>query len=357
MKKLSVYQILTLFLFIQILIVKILSYFPDTIERFYSNGIYPVISKIFRTFLGWIPFSIGDIFYFMLAILLIIGVYQLLRDKFKNWKFHLFKFGAYLSVFYFLFHLLWGLNYYRNTLFTTLEMKPENYTLEDIEQLTENLLVKLKEVHLNIVEHDTLKVVVPYSKDTILSKTINGYTNLAKIYPEYYYQKVSLKKSLYSLPLTYMGFSGYLNPISGEAHVDHLVPKVNLPMISSHEVAHQIGIAKESEANFIGFLAAINNDDNYFKYSGYLTAFRYSAAALYYKDSMVSRKVIDSLPLGILKNIKESQEFWQSYQNQLEPFFKLFYDGYLKANDQKAGLKSYSNMVYYLVAYDKKNGV
>ena len=58
-----------------------------------------------------------------------------------------------------------------------------------------------------------------------------------------------------------------------------------------------------------------------------------------------------------MKNIEESQEFWQSYQNDLEPFFKLFYDNYLKANQQKDGMKGYSRMVNLLTAYHQKNGL
>lgn len=357
MKKLTVYQILTLLLVIQILLVKFLSFFPNFIEQYYSNGIYQFVSKLFRKFLGWVPFSVGDIYYFLLGIVIVIGFYQFFKDKFKNLKLHIYKLGAFLSVFYFLFHFLWGMNYYRNSLFVTMDMPLQDYSEQDIKTVTEKLLNKLVNKQLKITENDSVKVIIPYNKNEILNRTKLGYDSLAKTYPNYTYKSVSIKKSLYSVPLTYMGFAGYLNPLSGEAQVDSLVPKVSLPMIASHEVAHQIGIASESEANFIGYLAAINNEDPYFNYSGYLTAFRYSVAALYAKDSIASKQLIEKIPRGILKNIEESQEFWRSYQNKMEPFFKLFYDGYLKANQQDQGLKSYSNMVYYLVAYDKKYGL
>ena len=154
-----------------------------------------------------------------------------------------------------------------------------------------------------------------------------------------------------------MGFSGYFNPLSGEAQVDYLVPKPSLPMISSHETAHQLGFASESEANFIGFLAATHHPETYYKFSGYKIALQFSIAAVYGKDSIKGKQLIDSIPKGILKNLRESQEFWRTYQNKAEPFFKLFYDNYLKANKQIDGIQGYSNMVGLLVAYREKYGL
>ena len=357
MKKLSVTQSLSLFLVIQLLLVKVLSYFPNIIEQYYSKGIYPFISKIFRTIFGWIPFSMGDVLYFFIGFILWIGIYKWIKSNFKNTKQQLFKFGAYLSVFYFLFHLLWGLNYHRNSLYKTLALEQKSYSLFELTQLTHHLLDKLKQSQLQLVKNDTIAVIISYSKTEILKKTEFAYQALADDYPQYQYKKASLKKSLFSLPLSYMGFSGYLNPLSGEAHVNSKVPKIKLPAISCHEVAHQLGIASESEANFIGFLAATKSPDKNFNYSGYIAALRYSIGTIHHRDSIIAKKIIKKIPLGILKNIKESKDFWESYQNDLEPIFKLFYDNYLKANQQKDGLKSYSKMVDLLVAYDLKYGL
>src|SRR5687767_12467437 len=53
------------------MLIKIFSSFPMAVERYYSNGIYPVISTTQRTLLGWIPFSVGDIFYGVVVIYLV----------------------------------------------------------------------------------------------------------------------------------------------------------------------------------------------------------------------------------------------------------------------------------------------
>ncbi len=49
--------------FILAVCIKIFSFFPDAVEKYYSTGIYPVISRLQRLLFGWIPFSVGDILY------------------------------------------------------------------------------------------------------------------------------------------------------------------------------------------------------------------------------------------------------------------------------------------------------
>jgi len=51
---------LSLFLAIQLVLLKVLAYFPEFITKYYSNGIYPHISRFERFLFSKIPFSFGD---------------------------------------------------------------------------------------------------------------------------------------------------------------------------------------------------------------------------------------------------------------------------------------------------------
>lgn len=42
-----------------------------------------------------------------------------------------------------------------------------------------------------------------------------------------------------------------------------------------HEFAHLKGFMQEDEANLIGYLACINSDDAFFRYSGYMGVLNY----------------------------------------------------------------------------------
>ena len=65
-----------------------------------------------------------------------------------------------------------------------------------------------------------------------------------------------------------MGFAGYLNPFSGEAQVNDNTPLLGTAFTTCHEMAHQLGYAPEKEANFIGYLACISNEDPIFSIRG-----------------------------------------------------------------------------------------
>jgi hypothetical protein len=182
---------------------------------------------------------------------------------------------------------------------------------------------------------------------------LNGYQNLSKQYTFFEYNNPCVKKSLISLPLTYMGFSGYLNPFTNEAQVNAMGPMYGFPMTASHEMAHQMGYASESECNFIGFLATINNDNLYYQYSGYSFALRYCLRNWERRDEKIFEKLSKTINPGIIANYKESQDFWEAHETFIENGFEIFYDNFLKVNQQEDGMESYSKFVNLMVNYYK----
>ncbi|MDY2588100.1 DUF3810 domain-containing protein [Winogradskyella aquimaris] len=341
---------IALFLIVQIVAIQILKQFPEFVEQFYSHGIYVFTSKLMRYTFGWIPLSVGDLLYTLLSIYvirwMIVNRKRIYKDT-LNWFLDVF---ATLSLAYFAFHLLWALNYYRLPLYKSLDLEAE-YSTEQLLSFTERLIQKSNTIHRQLAPNDSAKVDMPFTKSEVFDMVKDGYTSLAEHYPHLKYNPVSIKKSIYSVPLTYMGFSGYLNPFTNEAQVDGLIPTYKFPTTSCHEVAHQLGYAAENEANFIGCLAAIHNEDLYFKYSGYTFGLRYCLVEIFKRDKALYYEILPTVNKGILKNYEEVQKFWRSYENPIEPVFEKTFDNFLKANNQSAGMKSYSYVVALLVNY------
>lgn len=269
-----------------------------------------------------------------------------------NWKDKGLKILSFLSVFYFLFHFLWAMNYYRVPLFEKMNIKRE-YSDNDLIQFTERLIKKTNEIQFKITKNTNNKVINPYSQEEIFISTQNGYDNLNKQYSFIKYEIPSKKKSLFSLPLTYMGFGGYLNPFTNEAQVNYKLPMYGFPAVVTHEMAHQMGYGSESECNFIGFLACIKNNDLYFQYAAYSNALRYCLANIAMKSNFQFEKLKKKINKGILKNYQESEKFWKQYDTLIDKGFHLFYDQYLRANQQKDGIESYSKFVDLLINYYK----
>ncbi len=346
-------NILPLFLLFQILFLKILAFFPELVEHYYSNGLYVFTSRIERTILGKLPFSFGDVLYGILLIYLLISIWKTRKEWRNNKKDIFLKVLSGFSIFYFLFHLLWATNYYRVPLYEKMNIKRE-YTNEDLYDFTKKLIAKTNEVQFQITHDKNKKVTNPYSQDSIFKMTENGYATLAKEYPFFKYEIPSRKKSLFSLPLTYMGFGGYLNPFTNESQVNYKLPMYGFPNVICHEMAHQIGYASESECNFIGFMACIKNKDLYFQYSAYSNALRYCLENIVMKDEAKFKEFKPTINSGIIENFKESDRFWKQYDTFIDKGFHLFYDQFLKANQQQDGLESYSKFVDLLINYYKE---
>ena len=346
--------ILPLFLLFQIIFLKIIAFFPEVVERIYSDGLYVLISKISRIILGKIPFSIGDVLYVLVIVYLLIQIWKTRKSWRLKWKNNLLKITNVLSVVYFLFHFLWALNYYRQPLFEKINIQRE-YTDEDLIAFTEKLIIKTNTIQLKITHNPDLKISNNASQEQIFETTQKGYDNLTKQYSFFNYEIPSSKKSLFSLPLTYMGFSGYLNPFTNEAQVNYKIPKYDFPFVICHEMAHQIGYGSESECNFIGFLACTKNKDLYFQYSAYTAALHYCLINIGMKSVEKYNLLKAKINPGILENYKESREFWKQYDTFIDIGFHAFYDQFLKMNQQKDGMESYSKFVNLLVNYYKKN--
>lgn len=337
-----------------VLLVKFLGSFPNFIETYYSNGLYIALSKLERYAFGWLPFSFGDIVYILGIILIVKWLFvnrkRLIKDT-KNWFTDVF---AALTIIYTSFHLFWGMNYYRLPLHEALNID-EDYTTEELHELINKLTAKTDTLQKQLAENDSAKVIMPFLKKDILKQAPEAYKVLSKDFPDFDYHPSSVKKSLLSLPLTYMGFSGYLNPFTNEAQVDYLIPAYKLPTTTCHEIAHQIGYAAENEANFIGSLAAIKHPNKYFNYSGYAFALRHCLNELYRRDENLYKKAIKTVNKGLLNNYREVRDFWDSYKNPTEPLFKATYSAYLQSNNQDKGIESYSYVVALLVNYYQQN--
>lgn len=340
-------------LLISIVAVQIFAAFPALVEKYYSNFLFQYISKGLRLIFGRLPFSFGDVLYISLIFYLIYYlVISIIRKKKWTLKRSLLNILSVLGVFYFLFNFLWALNYHRQPITERLNFTTE-YTSAELLEFTKELILKTNHLQQEITSNKDSIVKMPYTTLEIYKLNLAGYKNLEKENSEFAYSIISVKNSIFSIPLSYMGFAGYLNPFTNEAQVNSEMPKYSVLATASHEMAHQIGIASESEANFVGFLSTVHNPDLYIKYSGYTMALRYCLSALRMQDQQEFEAILKTINPGILKNFQQSEDFWRYYSGKADKFFSIFYDNFLKANKQEDGLEGYSKFVDLLVGYYK----
>src|SRR6266508_1392654 len=101
-KMMKVWSWVTLILLI--ILIKLSSLYSGFIEQYYSNGVYPVISKVQRFLFGWLPFSLGDLVYGFFILVILIKTWQLVKVLFKRkYSRQYFLEGLKQIIFFFLF--------------------------------------------------------------------------------------------------------------------------------------------------------------------------------------------------------------------------------------------------------------
>ncbi|GEO08883.1 hypothetical protein SAE01_13790 [Segetibacter aerophilus] len=324
----------------------------------YSQGLYPYISSFYRTIFGWIPFSFGDVFYAVVGLLLFWSVLRFVkiiaRQGLKQFDYreNLKKAFFIASVIYIYFNLSWGLNYNRPGIAYQLQLSQQDYGDSALKEITAILLKKVNESRAVLGSEE-----IKYgSYDLVFEQASVAYQNASATFPFLNYSPKSIKKSMYGRMGNFLGFLGYYNPFTGEAQVNLTQPRFLIPYVSCHEMAHQLGYASESEANFVGYLAAVHSPNKLFHYSAYFDLFNYANRQLWASDSIAAKNNYKQLDTLVKKDEQELREYWRKSDNIFEPLIKIFYDRYLKANQQAKGVKSYNEVVGWLISYHAKYG-
>jgi len=342
------------------ILIKFSSSYSAFIEHSYSKGVYPVISKTQRLLLGWIPFSMGDLLYGFFLIVLVVKTWQVVRAIFSrrvNREYMLTGLKQlifFILLVYVLFYLLWGLNYSRKGIARQLDLKMTSYSVGELDTLT-NVLENRLNYYASLVkpaERDSF-----YKKKNLFHESFQAYELASQQYSFFDYRPKSIKPSVYSYAGNVLGFEGYYNPFSGEAQVNTTIPVFEQPFVACHEIGHQAGYAKENEANFAGFLACRLHPSPVFRYSVYFDMYNYAINELYRNDSSKARKYIDSLHPQVKKDYEELRKFFRKYRNPVEPVITWIYGKYLQANNQPAGRRTYSEVIAFLIAYQRKFGI
>jgi len=337
---------------------RLLSADPVLIENQYATGVYPSISTVLKHVFGWLPFSFGDIIYWLLVIWILIKLIRFIRKIFKkqvrftSWKTRLYPVTVTLLLIYISFNVLWGLNYNRQGIKKQLQLTTKKYSTAELVQLDSMLAEKVNESKAALLRQNKKS---PGNQE-IFDGVKKAYDSASKNYPYLAYNKSSIKSSLWGWAGNYMGFTGYYNPFTGEAQVNTTVPRFLLPFTSCHEVAHQLGYAKENEANFVGYLAAMSSTDSAFHYSTYLDLFLYAQANLQGVDSIKTKHFYSQLLPGVKDDLRELKEFSKAHRSPAGPLFRLIYGLYLRNNQQPSGMLSYDEVTGFLIAYYQKFG-
>ena len=341
------------------LAIKAIAYFPEGVERYYSNGLFPKIALVQRFLFGWIPFSVGDLIYALLLLALIYQLGQLFWGLIKR-RLSRARLAELIQRILFLlllayvgFNLLWGLNYSRPSLASNLKMEVRTPTMDELDTLATDLLQRLDQYanQVSPQQRDSFN-----RKKLLFSGAQEAYRHAFQAPINPVYRVASLKPSLFSYPGNYLGFQGYYNPFTGEAQVNTTIPRFLEPFVATHEIAHQLGYAKEQEANFVAVLACDRSAEPAFRYSMYLDVFLYTLGEIALRDTARASYYRSLAHNQVKADMMELRTFVRKHRNPLERVVRWMYGEFLRANNQPNGHYTYSEVVPWVIAYRRAYG-
>jgi energy-coupling factor transporter transmembrane protein EcfT len=350
------------------LAILVFSFFPDAVATYFSFGLFQYIGLGLRSLTGDIKMPIGEYVYLILIIILIInsilGLYKL-KNKINTESFrtNLLRFGKQLTLklvqLYVVFMLIWGLNYQKSSPAKSFDLKMDtSYTAVQLDSLSLYLMEELNKTRQILSD----SVIEKTEVDQVFRNSILNYRLVKNKFPQLHLEKPILKEAAFPSWGDYLGYLAFYQPITGEAIVRTDVPLLTLPYTSCHELAHQMGYASEAEANFIAFVVATESSDALLRYSMLLQMFTYcqsehlgfiAKTGNFEKwKTIVNRNkaMLDPKVIGDRKKIKD---FFIQRQHLLLPASTSLYDQFLQWNKQAKGIKSYDEVLLWVLAYNK----
>ena len=344
--------------------------YPNLIANYYNQGFFKYWTIGLRWLFGVIPFAIGELIYYILIIVLIINILKYIisiksyNQIKRNIGIKLLKFiwlGIRLFV---VFQLIWGLNYLQpdpTNAFDIQVQTPKNaqIALDQMNALTYELIQELNQTKQEILSEtaNTPKF------DQLVAHVHQDYKRVSGTYPRLKIEQQSVKKAIFPIFGDYIGYLAFYQPITGEAIVRADLPQLTQPYTIAHEMAHQLGYASETEANFIAFVVATEADDPMLKYSMLLQMFTYAQDAQLlllagtkgfdaWKAQIAKNKAM--LSPAVLKDRAEIKTFFAARADKQIQATNQLYDQFLKWNQQAAGLDSYADVLKWVRAYRLK---
>ena len=318
-----------------------------------------------RTLTGNIGIAIGEWVYLFICISLIYSFIKWVMCQNGRFMQATFWVGTMVEIFnglvkiYILFELFWGLNYQKQSPAVDFGLEvPTSYTEAQMDSLSLEFIQQMNSTRA-ILPDTALKSL---QLNSVIEQTQLQYAQIYLSYPFLHYRHPSIKMAVFPSWGDYLGYTAFYQPLTGEAIIRGDLPVLTQPFTVSHEIAHQLGYASETEANFIAFVIGIESNDPLFNYSMQLQLFTYAQQA--HLNSIAKRgdfkhfqKVISRnkslLNAKVLIDRKQIRDFFTRKQDMQIPGSTQLYNQFLQWNKQANGIESYNDVLLWALAYKK----
>lgn len=320
-----------------------------------SRGVIRPLHASLARLTARVPFSVAELLIVLAVAAVLAGItlslVRLLRGRGSlRGAYRLFmQLAAAVCAVYAGYSLLWGTYYYGDDFLAQSGLRADPVSVEQLEAVTRYFADAANDL-ADAVPRDASGLYT-CDRDALLALSDTLFDATETEYPCLAGPRVTAKGVVLSRALSYIDFTGFFFPFTGEANVNTDFPPALFASTVAHELAHQRGVAKEQEANFVAVLASMRTDDPDFCYSAALLAYTHLGNALHSADYAAWESVYASLDERVRADLSLNNAYWRQFDTPIQTVSNTVYDGFLKSYDQTLGMKSYGACVDLLVNY------
>ena len=315
------------------------------------------VRKILAQASSIVPFSITETLLFASPLLITIVFIRGIKNAKISLKDTIRFFTKLLSVVLFVFiTFVWTYSsgFHNSTIDKKLGLETKELSAEELYDASLIIIDNLNALSKEIIYDNTGASVMPYGYYTLSAKICDAYDTYEENYGAIINFNSIVKPIILSRPMTYTHISGIYTFYTGESNINTNYPDFVVASSATHEMAHQRGVARENECNFIAFVVMTESNDNFLKYSAYLDVYSNITGALYSADKDLYLKAVSTLDEKVRGDLESYSRFFDKYRDSVaSEVTGNLNDSYLQANGQKDGTKSYGMIVDLTVAYLK----
>lgn len=321
----------------------------------FNRTVSPVGRMLFAKLTGWLPFSVAEMLIILSPVILVtvivIGARRFCSSARAMWIYVACIFSVVCMVFN-LFVWNFAPGYNALPLDKKLELERKPVSAEELSQTADILLEELKKIEDEILFTPSGSSRMPYTYSEMNEKLMQAYDKAVQKYDFIDDFHSSVKPVMLSEPMTYTHISGVYTFFTGEANINVNFPDYTIPFTAAHELAHQRGIAREDEANFVAFLVCTESDDPYIRYSGTMSLYEYVVSALYSASYELYKENYYKQPQALINERVAYSKFFDKYrENVVADVSEATNNAYLQSQGTPQGTRSYGMVVDLAVAY------
>ena len=322
----------------------------------FNGSVGAAVRSALSLLTSWIPFSTGEAVILLLPLALFLVLRLAVRRYCGSWRAAFVYVGILFSVVATLFSVFtmgFAAGYRGSALDQKLELDRAPVSAQELYDTAVILIDSINRETEGVGFGEERFSVMPYSLTDMNRHLNEAYDLTVDEYAFITHVDSRVKPVLVSEVMSYMHITGVYSFFTGEANINVNFPDYTIPYTAAHEMAHQRGIAREDEANFVAFLVTTRSTDPYIRYCGYLNAYEYVASALYRADKELYYKAYAHLNGQVKGEMAAYNDFYDKYRDTtVSQVSGAVNDSYLQSQGTP-GTVSYGMVVDLTVAYYK----